>query len=116
MRANAQCLPLADASFDVITCTESFHWYHDHNAAAAELARLLRPGGRLIIASIAAIPDLGDDVIARATSVAGRPVKAISKRKLKRLVETHGFRVEHQARIARLGFVPWPMLTDAVRR
>lgn len=115
VRADAQQLPLPDASLDAVVCTESFHWYHDQQAAALEMARLLRPGGRLIIASVAAVTHLGDDAIQRATTAAGRPLKALSKRRLRHLLDHSGFTVEHQGRIPRLGFVPWPVLTDAVR-
>ncbi|WP_051063042.1 class I SAM-dependent methyltransferase [Ilumatobacter nonamiensis] len=116
VRADAQHLPLRDHSFDVVTCTESFHWYADQEAAAAELARLIAPGGRVVIASIATVTGFADDAIQRATALAGRPVRAIPKRELRRLLEAAGFEVEHQGRIPRLGFVPWPMLTDATRR
>ncbi len=115
VQADAMQLPLADASVDVVVCTESFHWYRDQEAAAAELHRLLRPGGRLIIASIAAITGLADEAIQRASSAVGQPMKAIPKRRLRRLLEGAGFDVQHQGRIARLGFVPWPILTDATK-
>lgn len=116
VRADAQRLPLASGSFDVVTCTESFHWYADQEAAVAELARLLRPGGRLIIASIATVTGFADDAIQRATELAGRPIRPIPKRRLKRLLESDRFEVTYQGRIPRLGFVPWPILTDATRR
>jgi ubiquinone/menaquinone biosynthesis C-methylase UbiE len=116
VRADAQRIPLASGSFDVVTCTESFHWYGDQEAAVAEVARLLRPGGRLVIASIATITGFADDAIQRATELAGRPIRPIPKRRLKRLLETDQFQVTYQGRIPRLGFVPWPMLTDATRR
>jgi len=115
VRADAQHLPLAGGTFDVVTCTESFHWYADQRAAAAELARLVEPGGRVLIASIATITGFADDAIQRATALAGRPVKAIPKRELRRLLTQAGFEVSHQGRIPRLGFVPWPVLTDATR-
>lgn len=116
VRADAQHLPLANESFDVVTCTESFHWYADQAAAVAELARLIRPGGRLVIASIATVTGFADTAIQRATELAGRSIRPIPKRKLKRLLDVGGFDVTHQGRIPRLGFVPWPMLTDATRR
>jgi ubiquinone/menaquinone biosynthesis C-methylase UbiE len=116
VRGDAQHLPLADSTVDIVTCTESFHWYPDQDAAAAELARVLRPGGRSVIASIATVTGFADDAIHRATTLAGRPIRAIPKRRLRRLLETAGFAVTHQGRIPRLGFVPWPMLTDATRR
>lgn len=115
VRGDAQRLPFANATFDVVTCTESFHWYDDQEAAVAEIGRLLRPGGRLIIASIATITGFADDAIQRTTQLAGRPIRPIPKRRLKRLLEADRFRVEHQGRIPRLGFVPWPILTDATR-
>lgn len=115
VRADALRLPLADATFDVVTCTESFHWYADQAAAVAELARLVRPGGRVVIASIATVTGFADDAIQRATELAGRPIRPIPKRRLKRLLEAADFAVTHQGRIPRLGFVPWPMLTDATR-
>ncbi|KAK2040151.1 methyltransferase domain-containing protein [Colletotrichum somersetense] len=37
----------ADASFDVVYVNSTFHWVQDQPAAAAEFARVLRPGGRL---------------------------------------------------------------------
>ena len=103
LRADAQRLPLASASLDVVTCTESFHWYADQVAAAAELARLVRPGGRIVIASIAAVTGFADEAIQRATALAGRPVRAIPKRRLRRLLEDAGFEVLHQGRIPRSG-------------
>ena len=116
VRADAQRLPLTGESVDVVTCTESFHWYDDQEAAVAEMARLLRPGGRLIIASFATVTGFADDAIQRASAAAGRPIRAIPKRKLKQLLDGGGFDVRHQGRIPRLGFVPWPVLTDARRR
>ena len=116
VRADAQRLPIVDGAVDVVTCTESFHWYADQDAAARELARVVRPGGRVVIASIATVTGFADEAIQRATALAGRPVRAIPKRQLRRLLESAGFDVTHQGRIPRLGFVPWPMLTDATRR
>src|SRR5262249_29336601 len=42
-------LPFADDTFDVITCTHSFHHYPHQEQAAREMFRVLRPGGRLLI-------------------------------------------------------------------
>ena len=42
-------LPFADGSFDLILCTESFHYLTEPEDAVAELARVLRPGGILLL-------------------------------------------------------------------
>lgn len=46
---DSERLPFADASFDLITCSNSFHHYPHQQAVVSEMRRLLRPGGRLII-------------------------------------------------------------------
>jgi SAM-dependent methyltransferase len=45
---NAEIIPLPDAHADVVTCAQSFHWF-DHPVALPEIARVLRPEGRLAL-------------------------------------------------------------------
>lgn len=45
--ADAQALPFPDASFDVVASAFGVNFAPDHSAAARELARVCRPGGRL---------------------------------------------------------------------
>lgn len=45
-RAPADRLPFGDASFDAVLCTSALHHLPDPRAALAEVARVLRPGGR----------------------------------------------------------------------
>jgi ubiquinone/menaquinone biosynthesis C-methylase UbiE len=47
--ADAQALPFADASFDTVVCTLSLCAIPDDRAAIAEMRRVLRPGGRLLL-------------------------------------------------------------------
>ena len=42
-------LPVADASFDIILCTEVLEHVPEPAAAIAEIARILRPGGRMFL-------------------------------------------------------------------
>lgn len=44
----AEALEEPDASADLITCGQCWHWF-DRPAAAAEMHRVLRPGGALVI-------------------------------------------------------------------
>ena len=42
-------LPFASATFDTVLCTSVLEHVHDAEAAVTEIARILKPGGRLII-------------------------------------------------------------------
>ncbi len=45
----AEALPFATGSFARVLAVDSFHHFWDYNRAAAELVRILAPGGRLVI-------------------------------------------------------------------
>jgi ubiquinone/menaquinone biosynthesis C-methylase UbiE len=49
VQGDSEALPFADSSFTALLCTTSFHHYPDPEAAAGEMARVLAPGGRLVI-------------------------------------------------------------------
>ncbi|HEV8061332.1 MAG TPA: class I SAM-dependent methyltransferase [Gemmataceae bacterium] len=49
VRGDSQRLPFADNTFDALTCSHSFHHYPRQDLVAAEMHRVLRPGGRLFI-------------------------------------------------------------------
>ncbi|KAF1695157.1 class I SAM-dependent methyltransferase [Pseudoxanthomonas daejeonensis] len=49
--ADAEALPFADASFDVVLSTFGVMFTPDHARAADELARVCRPGGRIAMAN-----------------------------------------------------------------
>ena len=46
---NNPALPFADASFDVVTCVVSFDYLTKPREVMAEVARVLRPGGRVVL-------------------------------------------------------------------
>ncbi len=47
--ADAARLPFASARFDAVVTTSAFHYWADPLAGLAEAARVLRPGGRLVV-------------------------------------------------------------------
>lgn len=47
--ADAHQLPFADASFDAVVSFSTFEHLHDPDRAAAEIFRVLKPGGRLVV-------------------------------------------------------------------
>lgn len=48
-QADSERLPFAGGTFDVVTCANSFHHYPHQDRAIAEMHRVLRPGGRLML-------------------------------------------------------------------
>lgn len=49
VRADATALPFADASFDAACCFAALHLFADPGSALDEMARVLRPGGRIAL-------------------------------------------------------------------
>jgi ubiquinone/menaquinone biosynthesis C-methylase UbiE len=49
VQADSERLPFRDHSFDIVTCANSFHHYPRQERAVAEMSRVLRPGGRLML-------------------------------------------------------------------
>jgi ubiquinone/menaquinone biosynthesis C-methylase UbiE len=48
LEGRAEAVPLPDASVDVVTVAQAFHWF-EAGPALAEIARVLRPGGGLAL-------------------------------------------------------------------
>src|SRR5262249_59982154 len=49
VQGDSERLPFPDDAFDVVTCTHSFHHYPRQDQVVAEMYRVLRPGGRLLL-------------------------------------------------------------------
>lgn len=49
VNGDSEHLPFADGSFDVVTCSHSFHHYPHQPVVVREMRRVLRPGGRLML-------------------------------------------------------------------
>jgi len=47
-----ELLPFTDASFDLVVCIQAFHYMEDPEHAVSEFARVLRPGGTALVASV----------------------------------------------------------------
>jgi ubiquinone/menaquinone biosynthesis C-methylase UbiE len=46
---DSEHLPFPEGSFDMITCSNSFHHYPHQDKVLREMLRVLRPGGRVVI-------------------------------------------------------------------
>jgi ubiquinone/menaquinone biosynthesis C-methylase UbiE len=47
--ADSEHLPFADASFDFVTCSNSFHHYPHQQNVVTEIRRILRPSGQFML-------------------------------------------------------------------
>jgi len=95
--ANALCAPFASASFDAITLWDVIEHLAEPHAAVAEVARLLRPGGRLVLTT----GDVGSAVARISGSrwhlyTIPEHLFFHTRRSLRVLLEAHGFRIVSQ--------------------
>jgi ubiquinone/menaquinone biosynthesis C-methylase UbiE len=104
---DAQALDLPDDSFDTVVSTLSMCTIPDHEAALAEMARVVRPGGLVLLADHVAssfwplrLVQSGVDL------VTGPLVGEYFARRPMRWVEAQGLAVERHER-SRLGVIEW---------
>ena len=101
----AAALPLPDGSVDVVRCERVFQHLDDPAAATAEIARVLRPGGRVCLIDsdwYTAILHPGDPAVVAALAELMRATTANpgSGRLLRGLLVRAGFVVDDQAATA----------------
>ena len=46
---DAERLPFPDATFDLVICNSVFHWFQDRPGTMRQMARVLKPGGYLVL-------------------------------------------------------------------
>jgi ubiquinone/menaquinone biosynthesis C-methylase UbiE len=92
---DAEQLPFDDAAFDVVTCRAAFHHFPHPERVLAEMRRVCRPGGRVLVADM-----LGDDDRERAalhdrieTLCDPTHVRALPASELERLFAAAGLRI-----------------------
>jgi SAM-dependent methyltransferase len=61
VHGDAAALPFTDASFDVVISRFALHHFVDPEAAVAEMARCVRPGGQLVLCDMVGCGDAGVD-------------------------------------------------------
>lgn len=54
---DATKLEFDDELFDVVTCSQGFQFFPDRPAAAKEMYRVLKPGGRAVLATWSSLPE-----------------------------------------------------------
>ncbi len=110
VQGDGGALPLPDAIFDLITCRVALHHFPDQAGAIADWARVLKPGGRLVL-----VDNIGPD-----DSEANEYVNTFEKirdpshgwfytlAELVDFVRETGLMVEHSERLTKpMAFHPW---------
>jgi ubiquinone/menaquinone biosynthesis C-methylase UbiE len=91
-------LPLPDNAFDLVTCVDTIEHVRDVQLLLSEARRVLRPGGRIAIATPAHSRLTGLDVIARGFERRFPPLsphlRFLTRRSLARLLVELGFQPE----------------------
>ena len=111
VQGDAGQLPFRDATFDAIVSTEAFHWFPDPGRALAEFRRVLRPGGRLLLALVNPRFALTGRVVELVARGLGEPFRWPTRNELGAELLKAGFQVDAQARVFRFpGLVVLPVV------
>ncbi|MBI4208439.1 MAG: methyltransferase domain-containing protein [Deltaproteobacteria bacterium] len=108
---NVEAMPFPDETFDVVTCSYSFHHFPDPDVALEEIHRVLKKGGKLyIIDPYKAIPF--GYVNWALDQIFEGPIWFQSARGFRKLYQQHGFqKIDQKRQLRRLGIVVPAILT-----
>lgn len=111
VQGDSEHLPFASGSFDFITCANSFHHYPNQDQAVAEMHRVLKPGGRLLLLDGYRDAPWGWFIYDICVTLREGNVHHASSRRFRELLDRAGFQAVAQ-KIHR-GFAPF-LLNEAV--
>jgi ubiquinone/menaquinone biosynthesis C-methylase UbiE len=113
VQGDSERLPFAGGAFDVVTCANSFHHYPHQERAVAEMHRVLRPEGRLLLVDGYRDRPWGWFIYDVCVAGVEGAVHHASARRVRELMARAGF--GEVAQKVHRGFAPF-LLTEAVAR
>lgn len=93
VRGEATTLPFVDGAFDALCCFAALHMFPDPLASLGEIARVVRPGGRIAILTSQVGGKLHDPVSHTFGRISG--MRMFSEAELRKELERRGFEIEH---------------------
>ena len=108
--ADVECLPFEDATFDLVTSRFSLHHCPHPRTAAGELARVLKPGGGLILVDVVSPEEPAADTVLNAIEILRDPshVRDHSVSQWRQMLEAAGLHAEQAgAWPLRMEFEAW---------
>jgi SAM-dependent methyltransferase len=97
LEGDAEALPLDDESVDAVLCECALCTFPDKPTAAAEMARVLRPGGRLGLSDMVAEPERLPPELLSVQGWVACVAGARPRKELAALLESAGLRVEESS-------------------
>ena len=115
----AEGLPFADRAFDVIVNRSALHHFPHPEAALTEMARVLRPAGRMVISDVVSSDVAEESTLHNALEILRDPshVRMLPRGELNGILRQLGLReVASLAWTNRRGFDEWLRITNAPER
>jgi len=116
---NAEALPYADGSFDVVVTRLSFHHFTDPGRVLDEMIRVTRPGGRVAVIDVISAENSDDSALHNAIEILRDPshVRMLPKTELRTLFAARGLSYAREVEWSRQRrFEEWADLTGSPER
>jgi SAM-dependent methyltransferase len=116
VQGDALRLPVRAESVDAVVSTEAFHWFPDHDAALAEFARVLAPGGRALVALVNVRRKATSELVHGGSLALGQPAWWPTRAEMHERFERAGFTDIRQRRVLRVAGLILPTVVTVGSR
>jgi ubiquinone/menaquinone biosynthesis C-methylase UbiE len=119
MPGRAEALPFADASFEVVVSRSAVHHFSDPAAAFREMARVVKPGGRVVTVDVQSSESADEAALHNALEILRDPshVRMLPQSALRRALKDAGLTIEEAVSWTNhREFGEWMKITSAPER